>query len=88
MIEENITSNAQSWELEVVCKNVEYMTEIVEFLAKQWLYNFNVEVVEYSPWEDGKFTGRYLVTVWCAWFSNLNTLTKKLKDIEKKHEKL
>jgi len=88
MNQESLKSNAQSWELEVVCKNKEYMQEIVRWLSKNGVFEFSVEKIEYLPYEDDKWDGRYIVFVSCSWFSNLHGLATKLKDIEKKHEKL
>ena len=87
MNQENLSSNAQSWELEVVCKNKQYMIDIVDYLSKDGVYNFGVEIIEYHAPSEDESDGKYIVFVSCSWFSNIHCLALKLEEIEKKHEK-
>jgi len=51
------------------------------------MINFKVECIEYYSNDDGG-EGRYLIFIWCGWFSNLSKLSKDLAKIEKKFDKL
>jgi hypothetical protein len=83
MIKVDEKSNAQSWELEVTCKNKKYLDEVVKAILSYGMIDFKVENVEclsnYDGWE-----GRYTVFMWCSWFNNLANISKDLKKIEKR----
>jgi hypothetical protein len=77
-------SNAQSWEHEVLCKNKKYLDAVVGAILKYGMLNFEVDVIEFKPYHDDTFDGRYTVLIWGFWFNNLNKLTNDLKKIEEK----
>ena len=82
MINVDEKSNAQSWELEVTCKNKKYLNEIVYAILKYGNIEFEVNIVEcMSNNED--WDGRYIVLMWCSWFSNLTNISSDLAKIEK-----
>ena len=83
MINTDVNSNAQSWELEVTCKNKEYLDAVVKAVLKYGMINFEVEVGE-PHHTTPDWDGRYTVLMWCSWFKNLKRLTKDLAKIEKK----
>lgn len=83
MIKGNEDSNAQSWELEVVCKNKEYLNAVINAIMKYGMIGFEVEVVEYTAWQDDEWDARYTVLMWCSWFSILKNVSKDLAKIEK-----
>lgn len=83
----NKESNAQDWELNVVCKNKKYMKAIIEVLIDIGSIDYEVETVDYSAYADGDWDSRYVIYMSSCWFSNLAPLTKKLSKIEKKFEK-
>ena len=85
MIKEDEKSNSQSWELEVTCKNKEYLDKVVKAILKYGMINFEVECVECLSNMDG-WDGRYTVLMWCSWFNNLSKLAKDLKRIEQNFE--
>ena len=85
MIFENEKSNAQSWELEISCKNKKYLDAVVKLLLKHGMINFQVTNIDCIGTEP-KWDGRYLVMIWCAWFHNLNDITRGLARIENKFE--
>jgi hypothetical protein len=82
MIKSDEKSNANSWELEIVCKNKEYLDEVVKAILKYGCINFEVENIELIPLGEGKFGGRYSVLMWCSWFSHLSNISDDLKLIE------
>ena len=84
--EEDKNSNAQHWELEVVCKNKEYLDEVVMAILSHGCIEFGIEVVDFAYYHDGTFRGKYAVTMWCSWFNRLAQIAKQLKKIEKKFE--
>jgi hypothetical protein len=85
MIKKDEKSNAQSWELEIVCKNSKYMKAVVNILVDYGKVDFEVELVDVnSNYEE--FDGRYLVLICGDWFGNLSDITKKLNKIEKRLE--
>lgn len=84
MINTDVNSNTQSWELEVVCKNKQYLDEVVGVILKYGMIEFEVDIVEYSPKFDNTFDGRYTVLMWCSWFNNLKNLAEDLDNIEKR----
>lgn len=84
MINTDEQSNAQSWELEVICKNKKYLNAVVKAILKYGMINFEVEVVEYSAWNDDEWDARYTVLMWCSWFNILRNVSKDLAKIEKK----
>jgi len=88
MINGNENSNAQSWELEVVCKNKKYLNAVIKAILKYGMINFEVEVVEYGAYHDDTWDGRYTVLMTCSWFSILKNISKDLAKIEKKLDKL
>ena len=79
-------SNAQGWELEIVCKNKKYLDEVVKAILKYGMINFEVEVGECIANHE-KWDGRYTVLMWCSWFNNLSNISKDLAKIEKQFEK-
>jgi hypothetical protein len=87
MINTDEKSNAQSWELEVTCKNKEYLKEIVSVILSYGMINFQVENVEFHNYDDS-FEARYLVLMWGSWFHILGNISKELSEIEDKFENL
>ena len=85
MLETNKDSNAQSWELEVTCKNKKYLDAVVKAILSYGMIDFEVENVECMSNSDG-WDGRYLVLMSCSWFNNLKKIAKDLAKIEKKFE--
>lgn len=86
MIKTDEKSNAQSWELEVTCKNKKYLDAVVKAILKYGHIEFevnNVECITNHP----KWDGRYTVLIWSSWFSNLSNFTKDLARIEKRLDK-
>ena len=83
MEESNLTSNAQQWELEIVCKNTTYLNAVVKAILKYKRIDFQVIGVNSIGMEE-----RYVVSLWCSWFSNLSLIAKDLYAIEKKQEKI
>ena len=79
-------SNAQSWELEVTCKNKKYLNKVVKAILKYGLINFEVESVDFHHLHGGGWEGRYTVFMWSSWFHNLSDISKDLAKIEKKLE--
>lgn len=86
MIKTDELSNAQSWELEVTCKNRKYLDAVVKSILKRGMINFEVNVVDCTA-TSPQWDGRYTVLIWCSWFSNLADLCKDLEKIEKNFEK-
>lgn len=85
MIKQDELSNAQSWELEVICKNKEYLNSVVGAILKYGMINFEVECCsDVMSDHEGNFDGHYSVFMWCSWFNNLSDIAKDLKNIEKK----
>jgi len=87
MVNTDEKSNAQSWELEITCKNKKYLDAVVKAVLKYGMMNFEVENIECTTNHE-RWDGRYLVLIWCSWFSNLSNLSKDLARIEKKLEKI
>ena len=83
MIKVDEKSNAQSWELEVTCKNKKYLDEVVKAILSYGMIDFKVENVECFSNCDG-WESRYTVFMWCCWFNNLANISKDLKKIEKR----
>lgn len=85
MIKQNELSNAQSWELEVVCKNKEYLNQVVMAILEYGMLNFEVECCsDVIANHEREFDGHYTVLIFGHWFNNLNDLTADLKCIEEK----
>ena len=84
MLEKHKKSNAQQWELEVTCKNRNYLNAVVKAILKQGLIDFQVESVEGCYNSENVWVGRYLVFMTCSWFNNLHNITKELVKIERK----
>lgn len=80
MIKLSEESNAQSWELEITCKNKEYRNAIIKMLLKYDFINFEVRI-------NSTVENRYLILIWCSWFSNLKDVAEDLNKIEEKFEK-
>jgi hypothetical protein len=89
MVKQNELSNAQTWELEVVCKNKEYLTQVVNSILNYGMLDFEVECCN-DVFQDhgGDFNGHYTVLIFGSWFNNLNNLTNDLKNIEEKLDNL
>jgi len=87
MIKGNENSNAQTWELEVICKNKKYLDAVVIAILKYGCINFEVECIDCISNSD-EWDGRYTVLMWCSWFNNLKNITKDLAKIEKEFESL
>ncbi len=85
MIKTDENSNAQSWELEITCKNKKYLDEVIKALLKYGMMNFEVEVGECHTNVDN-WDGRYTVLIWCSWFKWLGELAKDLAEIEESLE--
>lgn len=86
MIKTDEKSNAQSWELEVTCKNKVYLDEVVKAILNQGMIEFEVNHIDvhfYGP-EKG-FDGHYSVLLWSSWFSNLKKIADDLAYIEEKY---
>jgi hypothetical protein len=86
MLKTESKSNAQTWELEVVCKNKKYLDEVVKAILSYGMINFEVENTECTSNVNGEWDGYYTVLMWCSWFSNLANIAKDLKKIEKRLE--
>ena len=81
MIKSDEKSNAQSWELEITCKNKKYLDAVVHAILKYGMINFEVESTDCISNHEG-WDGRYLVLIWCNWFSNLKPIVDDLLKIE------
>lgn len=81
MIKVDEKSNAQTWELEVTCKNKQYLNSVVKAILKYDFIEFEVNIVDSSG------ENRYTVLLWCSWFANLYNISKDLNRIERKFEK-
>ena len=84
MINTDEHSNAQSWELEVICKNKKFLNAVIKAVLKYGMIEFEVNVVEYTAWQDDEWDARYTVLMWCSWFHILSSVSKDLAKIEKK----
>ena len=78
MINTDEKSNAQSWELEVTCKNKKYLDAVVGAILAYDIIEFEVKVVDSDNWGT-----KYTVLMWCSWFNNLKAIAKDLAKIEK-----
>lgn len=87
MINTNEESNAQSWELEVTCKNKKYLDAVVKAILKYGLIEFEVNIVEFFANQDD-CEGRYTVLMWSCWFHNLKMISKDLAKIEKELDEI
>ena len=87
MINSDVKSNAQPWELEVVCKSKEYLSEVVNAIIKYGHINFQVDVVECVNYADTT-KSVYTVLMWSSWFHNLAAIGSDLKEIEEKLDKM
>jgi len=83
MIKLDEKSNAQSWELEITCKNKKYLDEVVKAILKYGMIDFEVNTIECLSNAD-EWDGRYIVLMWCSWFSNLKNITTDLAEIEER----
>jgi hypothetical protein len=81
MIKQNVNSNAQSWELEIVCKNKQYLERIVLALLEASNINFEVERTCNDRLED-----IWTIFMWSSWFDNLSFIANKLDKIEEELE--
>ncbi len=81
MIKVDEKSNAQSWELEVTCKNKQYLDEVVKAILKYGKIEFEVNLVECLS-NEPEWNGRYTVLMWCSWFTNLQSIANDLAEIE------
>jgi len=87
MINTDEKSNAQSWELEVTCKNKKYLNAVVGAILKYGMIDFEVNNVECLG-NHPEWNGRYTVLMWCSWFNNLANIATDLAEIEKKFEEI
>lgn len=87
MIKTDEKSNAQAWELEVTCKNKKYLDAVVLAILQYGMINFEVESIDCHSNHNG-WDGRYLVLLWCSWFSNLKDIANDLAKIEEEFEAL
>jgi hypothetical protein len=83
MVNVDEKSNAQSWELEVTCKNKKYLDAVVSAVLKYGMIDFEVNLIDGIASHDDIFDGRYTVLMWCSWFNNLKRISKDLAKIEK-----
>lgn len=83
MIKLDEKSNAQSWELEITCKNKKYLDEVVKAILKYGMIDFEVNNTECLSNAD-EWDGRYTVLMWCSWFNNLKNITTDLAEIEER----
>lgn len=83
MIKLDEKSNAQSWELEITCKNKKYLDEVVKAILKYGMIDFEVNNTECLSNTD-EWDGRYTVLMWCSWFNNLKNITTDLAEIEER----
>lgn len=87
MVHQDVKSKAQCWELEVVCKSKEYLGRVVQAVIKYGCINFEVNVEDFIPTEEGHDNdGSYTVLMWCSWFNNLSFLSTDLMKIEEELE--
>ena len=82
MIKTDINSNAQSWELEITCKNKKYLDAVVAAILKYGMINFEVQSIDCIATQP-EWDGRYVVLIWCSWFKNLRDIALDLGEIEK-----
>lgn len=87
MIKFDEKSNAQNWELEIICKNKKYLDAVVNAILKYGMINFEVEMVDVIK-TDPEWDGRYLVLIWCSWFRNLKDIANDLAEIEEQLDKI
>jgi|APSaa5957512622_1039677.scaffolds.fasta_scaffold151201_3 hypothetical protein len=80
-------SNANPWELEIMCRDRKFLKDVVKAILKEGQINFEVELLRFTGM-NGDIDGRYSVFMWGVWFNNLNRITRSLKRIEKKFEKI
>ena len=80
--DENEKSNAQSWELEIACKNKQYLDLVVNAILKYGMVNFEVKIIDCHH-NEPEWDGRYLVLIWCHWFDILAKVSNDLAKIEK-----
>ncbi len=85
MIKQDDKSNAQSWELEVTCKNITWLKRVVDVILDYGMFDFDVENVECLSNQDG-WDGRYTVLIYGNWFNNLSNLSQDLEKIENEFE--
>jgi len=83
MIKVDEKSNAQSWELEVTCKNRAYRDAIVKAALEDGFIEFEVELVDIIHSHEESMDARYTVLMWGSWFNRLANIAKKLNKIEK-----
>ena len=83
MIKLDENSNANPWELEIVCKNKQYLDAVVEAILKYGSISFEVEVGECITNID-EWDSRYIVLIWSNWFSSLAKICIDLSVIEEK----
>lgn len=87
MIKGDSASNAQSWELEVVCKNRKYLTDVVNAILDDGKIDFEVCNVDGGfTFDTDEFDGHYTVLMSCSWFHNLKLIADALEKIEEKYE--
>ena len=87
MIKQDEKSNAQSWELEVTCKNIKWLNRVVNILLEYGMFDFEVENIECLSNHEG-WDGRYIVIIYGNWFHNLSSLSQDLELIEKELDNL
>jgi hypothetical protein len=85
MIKSCETSNAQTWELEITCRNRAYKDAIVLALLKHGVINFEVECIEViSTQDEFACDGKFLIFMWTSGFCNLLSVSTDLAEIQEK----
>lgn len=78
----DLNSNAQSWELKLVCKNNKYLNKIVKRIIKYGFIDFQVSLIEGASNSEGIFEGSYLVVLSSCWLNNLKRISIDFNKIE------
>ena len=81
MIKSDLNSQANPWELEVLCKNRDYLNKVIEAILSFGHFNFEVETIEITS-NHPEFQGIYTGLVAGSWLSNSHDLAEKLSIIE------
>lgn len=82
MNDSELLSNAQSWELEVVCKDKKYRDGVIKILTRyEPFFAFEIDYTEDGMGFQG--TGRCTIFIAGCWFNNLAAIARKLDILEK-----